>query len=219
VNQPEATNQTPKQTTTMNDQTAIPQKKLRRLGNILLVVACLGLISWVWIIPLTVSLTSPWPTVSVEFDQKFEESQLPAGITPETTVRELMERDRTFFNENRQTIRGLSIFATGLLILISVVILRLALAWRRADAFGRITIIGLRCLGALLIVQFIAGWIVDSFIARPTHGEIFTHSVVSELPVMLLVVGLNLSTGIVFLILSWVLEYGRRIKEEQALTI
>jgi Protein of unknown function (DUF2975) len=203
----------------MNDQTAIPQKKLRRLGNILLVVACLGLISWVWIIPLTISLTSPWPTVSVEFDQNFEESQLPAGITPETTVRELMERDRTFFNENRQTIRVLSIVATGFLILISVVFLRLALAWRRAEAFGRITIIGLRCLGVLLIVQFIAGWIVDFFIARPAHGEIFTHSVVSELPVMLLVVGPNVSTGILCLILSWVLDYGRRIKEEQALTI
>jgi hypothetical protein len=37
----------------------------------------------VWIIPLTISLTSPSPTVSVEFDQKVEESQLPTGITPE----------------------------------------------------------------------------------------------------------------------------------------
>lgn len=203
----------------MNDQTAIPQQKLRLLGNILLVVACLGLVSWVLILPHTISLTSPLPSQYSESDQKLEESQLPAGITPETTVSELMERDRAFFNENRQTIRVISILATGFLILISVVILRLALAWRRADAFGRVTIIGLRCLGVLLIVQFIAGWIVNSFIARPAHGEIFTHSVVSEMPVMFLVVGPNLSTGILFLILSWVLEYGRGIKEEQALTI
>lgn len=203
----------------MNDQTAIPQKNLRLLGNILLVVACLGLIGWVWIMPLTISLTSPLPPEYSESDQKFDESSLPAGITPQTTVRELMERDRAFFNENCQTIRVLSILAAGLLILISVVILRLAVAWRRAEAFGRITIIGLRSLGVLLIVQFIAGWIVDNFIARPAHGEIFTHSVVAELPLMLLVVGPNLSTGILFLILSWVLDYGRRIKEEQALTI
>ncbi len=203
----------------MNEQTAIPQQKLRLLGNILLVVACLGLIGWVWIIPLTFHLASPLPAEFSETDQKNEESLLPAGITPETTVRELMEQDRTFFTENRQTILVLSILATGLWIVISVVILRLALAWRRADAFGRITVIGLRCLGVLLIVQFIAGWIVDSFIVRPAHDEIFTHSVISELPVMLLVVGPNLSTGILFLILSWVLEYGRGIKEEQALTI
>lgn len=203
----------------MNDQTAIPQKKLRLLGNILLAIACLGLISWVWIMFLTIDLTSPLPSEYTELDQKVEESLLPAGITPETTVRDLKQLDRTFFNENSQTIRVLSILATGLWILISVVILRLAFAWRRADAFGRATIVGMRHLGVLLIVQFIAGWIVDSSLGRAPFGEIFIHSGVSELPVMLLVVGPNLSTGILFLILSWVLEYGRRIKEEQALTI
>jgi hypothetical protein len=177
-----------KKTIPMNDQTAIPQKKLRLLGNILLAIACLGLISWVWIMFLTIDLTSPLPPESTEWDRKVEESLLPVGITPETTVRELMQLDRTFFNENSQTIRVISILATGLWILISVVILRLALAWRRADAFGRATIVGMRHLGVLLIVQFIAGWIVDSSLGRAPLGEIFIHSGVSELPVMLLVV-------------------------------
>ena len=75
-------------------------KKLRLLGDILLVIACLGLISWVWIMSLTIDLASPLPSEYTELDQKVEESLLPAGITAETTVRELMELDRTFFNEN-----------------------------------------------------------------------------------------------------------------------
>lgn len=203
----------------MNDETTIPQKKLRLLGNILLVVACICIIGGLLTIPVSIFLTSSYFPELMDSFQEVGASPLPADISPETTVRELMERDRVFLDGNRQTFQKYAILGTGILILNSVLILRLALAWRRADAFGRITIIGLRCLGALMIVQFLGGLIAGSTFVQPTHEQVFNYGLVYDWPVTLLLAGPNLSAGIIFLILSWVLEYGSKIKEEQALTI
>lgn len=169
----------------MNDPIAIYQKKLRLLGNILLFVACLELIQVVF-----------WTVYATSAYIKLHELSL-VDIYPEIIL--------LLFG---------SILPMGLLIVTSVVILRLALAWRRADAFGRTTIIGMRCLGVLWTVQSVAGWISHIYIdIDDIHGGPV------EIPSMLLVGGPDLSMGILFIILSWALEYGRRIKDEQALTI
>ena len=116
--------------------------------------------------------------------------------------------------------RVLSALSTVFMILFAIIFLRLALAWRRAEPFGRASIIGLRCLGALLVVQFIVGWSVHVFIPRAGHRALFLDTDIYEEPITFLAAGgPGLSSGILFLILSWVLDYGRRINEEQSLTI
>ena len=205
----------------MKNETALPQRKLRLLGNLLLLVACLGLLAGLILVPLTISLSSPpEPAGNAEVEEMIDELLLPEGVTLETTVRELLESDRAFFEENRGRYRALSFLATAFILISAAVFLRLALAWRQAVPFGRPTIIGLRCLGLLLILQFIVGWTVDNFVPRPEHSELFSFSELYQIPVDLLAgSGPILSSGILFLILSWVLDYGRKIKEEQALTI
>jgi hypothetical protein len=208
----------------MNNDNALPRKKMRLLGNILLVLASLGLIAGLVIFPLNFSLSSPvkapeevlrmMDEIILEVDPDLE------GISADMTVLELLERERVFLEKNRGLYRGLSALSAVFMILFAIIFLRLALAWRRADPFGRVTIIGLRCLGALLVVQFLVGSIVDAFIPYAAHRALFLETDLFEEPIMFLTGGgPALSSGILFLILSWVLDYGRRIKEEQSLTI
>ncbi len=208
----------------MNNDNALPRKKLRLLGNILLVLASLGLIAGLVTFPSNFSLSAPveapeevkrmMDEIILEVDPDLE------GISADMTVLELLERERVFLDENRGLYRWLSVLSAVFMILFAIIFLRLALAWRRAEPFGRVTIIGLRCLGALLVVQFLMGWIVDVFTPYAAHRALFLETDLYEEPIMFLTGGGPvLSSGILFLILSWVLDYGRRIKEEQSLTI
>ncbi len=208
----------------MNHDNALPKKKLRLLGNILLVLAGLGLIFTLVSLQLSYSISTPeeYPD---EFSRMVDEAILKVdpdfqGISGDTTVFELLERDRVFFQENRVLYRGLSALSAVFMILFAIIFLRLALAWRRAEPFGRGSIIGLRCLGALLVVQFIVGSLVHIFIPRAGHRALFLDTDIYEEPILFLAGGgPGLSSGVLFLILSWVLDYGRRINEEQSLTI
>ena len=208
----------------MNTDNALPTRKLCLLGNLLLVVAILGLIAGLVIFPVNVSLTTPVDGPE-EVAQMMDEIILEVdpdlgGISAETTVLELLERERAFLEENQGLYRGLSALSTVFMILFAIIFLRLALAWRRAEPFGRVSIIGLRCLGALLVIQFLVGLIVDAFTPYAAHRALFLETDLYEEPIMFLTGGGPvLSSGILFLILSWVLDYGRRIKEEQSLTI
>lgn len=208
----------------MNNDNTLPEKKLRLLGNILLILAGLALIAGLAFLPLSFSASTPTEGPE-EVERMMDEIVLEAdpafeGISANTTVLELLERDRAFFRENQGLYRGLSALSAVFMVLFAIIFLRLALAWRSAEPFGRVSIIGLRCLGALLVVQFLVGWVVDSFIPRAGHRALFLETDLYEVPIMFLAGGgPGLSSGILFLILSWVLEYGRRIREEQALTI
>lgn len=208
----------------MKNDNELPKKKLRLLGNILLVLASLALIAGLVLFPLSISVSTPVEAPE-EVERMMDEIVLdgdPAfeGISADTTVLELLERDRVFFEENQGLYRGLSALSAVFTILFAIIFLRLALAWRGAEPFGRVSIIGLRRLGALLVVQFLVGWAVDGFIPRAGHRELFLATDLYEEPIRLLAGGgPGLSSGILFLILSWVLDYGRRINEEQSLTI
>lgn len=216
----------------MKDQSSLPQRKLRLLGNILLVVAGLGLLAGLILASLAIFETSPqtlWEDPEVaemidELDPKarkmIDELFLPEGVTLETNVRELLQHDRTFFKNNHGSYRALSLLSAAFVLLSAAIFLRLALAWKRAVPFGRPAIIGLRCLGLLLVVQFLVGSTVSIFVTMPWHRDLFLMGELYHIPVdMLIGGGPILSSGILFLILSWVLDYGRKIKEEQALTI
>lgn len=269
------------------------QKKLRRLGNVLAVISCLGLISSVLIVPLLVFITSPSfsgrPIEALDVSEliagedlsafaddsdealrarlrsriKMEELGLPEhiteemyltaviykmrtaageelpppdaltewlldpellwlpeGITADTTVRELLNKDHAFFEEHTGAFRLLSFMAAAFYAVVCIIFLRMALSWRRADPFGRTTILGLRALGCIFLVQWVAARFADTLIPHAEHGELFFYTMIYQESVQSLVGGgANLSCGILFLALSWVLELGQRMKEEQALTI
>lgn len=216
----------------MKDESTLPQRKLRLLGNILLVLACLGILLALLI--ATVGIFEPAPTtlfddpesaglmeeLDPESRKMIDELFLPEGVTLETTVRELVEKDRTFYEKNHSTFITLSFLSAAFVLLSAVIFLRLALAWRKAVPFGRAAILGLRFLGLLLVIQFVVGSVVAILIPDPWHRDLFLLSELSHSPVDFFIGGGPiLSSGILFLILSWVLDYGRQIKEEQALTI
>lgn len=147
------------------------------------------------------------------------EALLPEGIRMDMTVRELMEYDRQFFEKKRGQFRAISFMSAAFILVFAGGCIWLALSWRRAVAFGSPTIAGLQFLGCILILQFGVGWIVG-FLTESWHSEVFFWSDLYLASADWLAIGgPTLSSGIVFLILSWVLDYGRRIKEEQALTI
>lgn len=204
----------------MKDDLAVPQNKLRLLGNILLVVASLGLLVALMMVPVTLSLTpASIPQNDPEIQEAFDELLLPEGIGLETTVRELMEHDRAFFDANHGRFLTLTFLCAAFTLAFAAICLRLALSWRKAEPFGRPIVLGLRTLGVLLVVQFLVGWIIV-FVPDSWHTDLFFWSDTYQSSVDWLVGGgPTLSSGILFLILSWVLDYGRRIKEEQNLTI
>lgn len=221
----------------MKEEPTFPQKKLRLLGNFLLVVSCLGLLAGLAVVPISLSIESlsedsldpeteeliksdPELADSIkEAEQIYYEMLLPEGVSMDTTVRELLEYDQTFFDENRGWYYAHTFVSAFFILGFAVVCLLLALSWRRAEAFGRRTILGLRFLGLFLVLQFVVGEVVGFFF-ESWHTELFFWSDLYEISAVWLVYGgPTLSSGILFLILSWVLDYGRRIKEEQALTI
>ena len=162
----------------------------------------------------------PPPNVVTEWLLNPELLWLPEGITADTTVREMLKKDRAFFEEHTGTFRLLSFLAAVFYAVVCLIFLRMALSWRRADPFGRPTILGLRCLGFLFLAQFIGGCCVAFFLPQAEHSQLLFYSAIYQESVdSLLEGGANLSCGILFLALSWVLEFGQKMKEEQALTI
>jgi hypothetical protein len=144
-------------------------------------------------------------------------SLLPGGLTADSPIRELILKDRAFFEAHADRYRLMVILTAAFFALVSLVVLRMALAWRREDPFGPGTIRGLRWLGFLFLVQFLGRFVAA--VAVPDSGfiELSIHSAMFE--DLSSGDGASLTCAIVFLTLSWVLEYGRKLKEEQALTI
>ena len=145
---------------------------------------------------------------------------LPDGVTSETTIGELMQRDFDFFKEHSLTFRLLTIGISAFYVLISLIFLRLAIEWRKGDPFGKVTIIGLRWLGVIFLLQFVLSQFLPFLVPESELSYLFLFSHLYDMPVdAFLTGGAPLSCGILFLILSWVLDHGNKMKEEQALTI
>ena len=145
---------------------------------------------------------------------------LPGGITSESTVLELLDQDRIAFESNRGSFRLLSFFAVVYYGLMAGILLWMARAWMRGEPFGRPTILGLRYLGILFLIQYAAGFVVGFFMGKDILGVMLPYSTLYDVPLQLLASGgTGLSSGVLFLIMSWVLEHGRHLKEEQSLTI
>ncbi len=144
-------------------------------------------------------------------------SLLPGGLTADTPIRELILKDRAFFEAHADRYRLMVILSAAFFALVSLVVLRMALAWRREDPFGPGTIRGLRWPGFLFLVQFLAEFIATVIVPHSGFSELSIHSRMFD--DLSSGTGASLTCAIVFLTLSWVLEYGRKMKEEQALTI
>jgi hypothetical protein len=144
-------------------------------------------------------------------------SLLPAGLTADSPIRELILKDRAFFEAHAGRYRLLAILTAAFFSIVSLVVLRMALAWRRKDPFGPGTIHGLRWLGFLFLVQFIARFVAVAVVPDSGFSELSIHSAMFD--EFSSGDGASLTCAIMFLTLSWVLEYGRNMKEEQALTI
>lgn len=145
---------------------------------------------------------------------------LPEGVRADTTVAELVEKDLAFFREHTGTFRLLSFLAAAFYAAVAVIILRMALSWRKGDPFGRKTILSLRWLAILFIAQFLAGYAATPFLPYSDYSDLLFHATIYDVPIEILFGGgANLSCGLVLLTLSWVLEHGKKMKDEQALTI
>ena len=140
-------------------------------------------------------------------------------MTADTTVSELMNKDRAFFESHAGIYRWLLFGWVLFFAVVAVVILRMALFWRREDPFGRGTTGSLRALGILFVAQFVIGLVLPFLIPSSGYGEVVSYSAMFDELALSSGTGATLSCGIVFLTLSWVLEQGRKMKEEQALTI
>lgn len=144
-------------------------------------------------------------------------SLLPGGLTADSPIRELILKDRAFFEAHADRYRLMVTLTAAFFVIVSLVVLRMALAWRREDPFGPRTIHCLRGLGFLFLVQFLAGFVATVIVPHSGFSELNFHSAMFD--DLLSGDGASLTCAIVFLTLSWVLEYGRKMKEEQALTI
>lgn len=144
-------------------------------------------------------------------------SLLPGGLTADTPIRELILKDRAFFEAHAGHYRLMVILTAAFFLIVSLVVLRMALSWRREDPLGPGTIRGLRWLGFLFLVQFLAGIIAVVIVPDSGFSELSIYSATFD--DLRSGAGASLTCAIVFLTLSWVLEYGRKMKEEQALTI
>lgn len=204
----------------MNDEASLPQKKLRLLGNILLFLACLGVILGLILIPFTfLASSSAESDPDPEIQYAVDEAGLPEGISMETTVQELLEYDRNFFEENKGRYWAFSSLTAFYVLAFAILCIRLALSWRKSEVFGRPSIIGLRLLGFLLVFESCVGWFII-FFPESWHVDTFFWSDLYQSSIDFVLAGTpTLATGIMFLILSWVLDYGRMIKQDQALTI
>jgi hypothetical protein len=144
-------------------------------------------------------------------------SLLPGGLTADRPIRELILKDRAFFEAHAGHYRLMVILTAAFFSIVSLVVLRMALSWRREDPFGPGTIRGLRWLGLLFLVQFLADIFAVVIVPDSGFSELSIHSAMFD--DLSSGDGASLTCAIVFLTLSWVLEYGRNMKEEQALTI
>ncbi|MDX1680305.1 MAG: DUF2975 domain-containing protein [Akkermansiaceae bacterium] len=198
----------------MNENSDL-KKKISRLGHVLLIVSCLGLLGALLFTPLMAWFTSP---AALELTEFYEDEIRSTPLSLDTTVGELIEMDRSYAQEARSGFL-LHLFSISVLYLAyALIFLRLAMAWRRAESFARPTIRGLRWLGLLHLMQFTISLIMDLRCSRPDHDiYLVTHMYQG----IITAAGMSpvLSTGILLLILSWVLDYGRRLQEEQSLTI
>lgn len=211
----------------MNTATLAPQKPVRTMGTTLAAISVVALLFWVSmtlviLISPSIFLSTEDALWQVRLAEQIPDSAslfLPEAVTAETTVRELMEKDRAFFESHsgsyRWIVLGVGIFFTA----VTLVILRMALSWRREDPFGRGTVLGLRWLGLLFLTQFVVGWFLVFLVPSSGYGDLIPYSVSFDDLVHSSGAGASLSCGLVFLTLSRVVEYGRKMKEEQALTI
>lgn len=92
----------------MKQQLTTLQNRLHNLGTVLLVVASLGLLSGLVIIPFSFFVTPDLFSFSVAEENpeikkvidEVDEMFFPEGVTLDTTVRELQEFDKNFFEKN-----------------------------------------------------------------------------------------------------------------------
>lgn len=211
----------------MNTATLAPKKPVRTMGAALAAISIVALLFWagvtlvLFFTPSSI-LSTEDVTVPPEVIEAIPDAEslfLPEGVTPETTVRELMEKDRAFFKSHSGIYRSIFLGWTTFFAAVALVILRMALSWRQEDPFGRGTILGLRWLGFLSLAQFIVGWVLVFLVPSSGYGDLVSFSVMFDELVSLSGAGASLSSGIVFLTLSWVVEHGQKMQEEQALTI
>ena len=211
----------------MNTESLPQQKRVRAMGTTLAVISGLALLMWgtmslmILFSPSTFLTTAPI-SLPEELAEEFPELEvilLPEGIKMETTVRELMEKDLAFFEAHSGTYRWLVFGWILFFAVVALVIFRMALSWRREDPFGPRTTGGLRWLGILFLAQFVCSFLMVYMVPTSGYGDVVQNSASFDELAAFSGNGATLSCGIVFLTLSWVLEQGRKLKEEQALTI
>jgi hypothetical protein len=211
----------------MNPDSNLPQKRVRAMGTALAIISSIALLFWgqmslVLLFSPTTYLSTEEVAVPEEILEEgpdFESIFLPEGVTMETTVRELMEKDREFFEAHTGVYRWSFFGSVAFFAVVAVVILRMALSWRKQDPFGPGTTNGLRWLGILFLAQFVVGWVLLFLLPSSGYDDLVIYRTMVDDLITDSGTGAGLSCGIVFLTLSWVLEQARKMKEEQALTI
>lgn len=198
----------------MNTQTLLHQKKVRNMGT------ALAVITWLSIAICTVGILVLGVAIRLTGNLSPNRVELPKGITLDMTVGELLAADDRFMQTHQDLFSAHFILALIFYIILSVILLRIAVAWRRGEPFQRTAVLGFRWLGILMLGQGLFGWIYE-ILAPESLSGLLTYSRLYDLALGLFSgsYGVGLESAIVFLTLSWVLEHGRMLKDEQDLTV
>ncbi len=197
------------------------QKKVRRMGTLLAIVSWFGLAVCVLGFIFLMIFNVVWGEYIREFGEfPLGVDDLPAGISAEMTVAELIQTDNEFLQANMGLFSIHLALAFVFYAFVAIIFLRIAFAWRRSEPFTNTTTGGLRWLGILLLAQSVFGFIYSSF-ATESLSWILDNSALYDVALESFIgsYGHNLEFGILLVALSWVLEYGSKMKEEQELTV
>lgn len=180
----------------------------------------LAIVSWLSILLYALGLLVVAAVLRFEDKIGLNRGELPEGITLDMTVGELLAADHSFLQSHMGLFGVHFSMALIFYIVLSVILLRIAIAWRRAEPFQKTTVLGLRWLGILLLGQWVSG-IIYQWLAPNSLSMLLTNSTLYDLALGLFsgTYGVNLEASIIFLTLSWVLEHGRMLKDEQDMTI
>ncbi len=201
------------------DEIEYREKSVRRMGTILAVLSWLGmaagviLIVGVILMRIVIPGDDGWEYMSVD--------ELPKGITAEMTVAEVLEKDRAFLQKHIKRFAYYGIGSGILYFIIAFYLLRIARAWRRGEPFAWPMIQGLRTIGWVMLVQFVVGMKHYIFTAPDSNWSVVAYSQLFDEMLAGFAGGQigQLEGAILFLTLSWVLQHGRNLKQEQELTV
>lgn len=199
----------------MTDQSP-DTKKLKRVGLALIIIPTLNLAIGLLVLGLILGALYFAPDLIPS--DLLNTSEV---IQSTDTVATLMEADKEFLTTEFPTLAIAVTISSLIYCAIVFFVVRIGLAWRRKDVFAATTISSLHWIGVTYLISTVSGLGISIFGPLSLAHDVLIYSAMFDL----LLVGStasgidSLSTGLLFIALSWVLKHGKLLKEENELTV